>query len=136
MAKKTGKKPQSAKKFKGKQISTTATVNQITVAAKKDKISFTAMSLSGKENELMTDLIKQESDVFVDITIDGMAEFKMIQVRGKLKAYKISKTCDSPEIINLKFSASQVEQLTHLIRSAEQITLTFLECEPELDFEE
>ena len=84
----------------------------------------------------MTDLIKQESDVFVDVDIDAMKDFKTIQVRGKLKAYKISKTCDAPEIINIQFSASQVEQLTHLIRNGDEIKLTFLECEPELDFEE
>lgn len=124
------------KKFKGKRISTTATVNQITVAAKKDKISFTAMSLSGRENESITHLVKQESDVFVDIDVDGMDEFPTIQVRGKLKGYKISKTCDAPEIINLQFSAGQVEQLTHLIRNADEIKLTFLECEPELEFTE
>lgn len=106
------------------------------VATKKDRISFTAMSLSGEENEVITALVKEESEVFVDIDIDGMEDFKTIQVRGKLKAYKISKTCDAPELINIQFSAGQVEQLTHLIRNGDEITLTFLECEPELDFEE
>lgn len=111
-------------------------VNQITVAAKKDKISFTAMSLSGEENEVVTALVKDESDVFVEIDVDGMKTFPKIRVRGKLKAYKISKTCDAPEIINIQFSAAQVEQLTHLIRNADEIMLEFLECEPELEFED
>lgn len=94
------------------------------------------MSLSGEENEVITALVKEESEVFVTIDIAGMEDFHTIQVRGKLKAYKISKTCDSPDLINIQFSAGQVEQLTHLIRNGDEITLTFLECEPELDFKE
>ncbi len=97
------------------------------------------MSLSGEENEIITALVKNESDVFVNIAIVGGEDdpkFPLIQVRGKLKAYKISKTCDAPDIINIQFSQGQVEQLTGYIRGEDEVQLTFVECEPELDFED
>jgi len=121
----------------GGKVQTTAVINQVTVGCHKDKISFTALSLSGQENEVITDMVKNEKDVLLSIDLQVPDDkFPPIQVRGKLKGYKISKTCDSPDLVNTQFSSSQVQQLTNYIRSEEKIVLTFTECEPELEFAE
>ncbi len=119
----------------GGKVQTTAVINQLTVGAHKDRISFTALSLSGPDNEVITDMVKNERDVLMTITLSAADEkFPPIQVRGKLKGYKISRTCDAPDVINIQFSSNQVQQITNLIRSEEQIVLSFVECEPELGF--
>jgi len=120
----------------GKSVSTSAQVNQLCVQPVKDKISFTSLSLSGEENEIITEMVKDERDVLVTIDVENAAACKPIQVRGKLKGYKISKTCDAPELINLQFSSGQVEQLTNYIRNSQEIRLTLLEAEPELPLED
>lgn len=121
----------------GGKIQTTAVINQLTVGAHKDKISFTSFSLSGEENEVVTDMVKNERDVLLTIDLQMPdKKFPAIEVKGKLKDYKISKTCDAPSIINIQFSSNQVQQIANYIRSEEEISLTFTECEPELDFNE
>ena len=122
--------------FIGKSIVTTAIINQLTVGCHQDKISLTSFSLSGEDNEVITDMVKNERDVLLEIDMEVPDDnFPDIQVKGKLKGYKISKTCDAPDIINIQFSSGQVQQLTNYIRTEQQIKLTFLEAEPELDFE-
>jgi len=122
--------------FIGKLIATTAVVNQLTVGCHQDRISLTSLSLSGENNEVITDMVKNERDVLLTINLEKPDNnFPPIQVRGRLKGYKISKTCDAPDIINIQFSSGQVQQLTNYIRSEQQIALTFLEAEPELDFD-
>lgn len=121
----------------GGKVETTAVINQLTVGCHKDNISFTSLSLGGEENEIITDMVKNERDVLMTIALQMPdKQFPPIQVKGKLKGYSIAKTCDSPKLINIQFSSNQVQQLTNLIRSEEEIVLTFTECEPELDFEE
>lgn len=132
--KKTQERAQAS--FKGTlggKVDTTAIINSLTVGTHKDKVSFTALSMSGEQNEVVTDMVKNERDVLMTISVVPQDKtFPPIQVRGKLKGYKISKTCDSPDVINIMFSSGQVEQITNLIRSEEQIDLTFTEVEPEL----
>lgn len=80
-------------------------------------------------------MVKEERDVLVTIDVEGAeddAACRPIEVKGKLKGYKISKTCDAPDLINLHFSSGQVEQLTNYIRNSQEIRLTILEAEPEL----
>jgi len=117
-------------------VETTAVINQLTVGCIKDNISFASLSLGGEENEVITDMVKNERDVLMTIALTMTdKQFPPIQVKGKLKGYSIAKTCDSPKIINIQFSSNQVQQIANLIRSEEEIVLTFTECEPELDFE-
>jgi len=120
----------------GGKILTTAVINQLSIGAHKDKVSFTSLSLTGEQNETITDMVKNERDVLITIGLEppGDKQFPQIQVKGKLKGYKISKTCDSPDVVNIQFSSGQVEKLTNIIRSEEKIELTFTECEPELEF--
>jgi len=130
------KNQEQALPFAGKSIATTAIINQLTIGCHQDKISLTSLSLSGQENEIITDMVKKERDVLLTINLEVLDNnFPPIQVRGKLKGYKISKTCDAPDIINIQFSSGQVQQLTNYIRGEQQIALTFLEAEPELDFD-
>ena len=120
----------------GGKVETTAVINQLTVGCHKDNISFTSLSLSGEENEVVTDMVKNERDVLMTISlVMPDKNFPPIQVKGQLKGYTISKTCDSPKLINIQFSSGQVQQLTNYIRSEEEIKLSFVECEPELGFE-
>ena len=122
--------------FIGKSIATTAIINQLTVGCHQDKISLTSLSLSGQDNEIITDMVKNERDVLLTIDLEVPDDqFPAIQVKGKLKGYKISKTCDAPDIINIQFSSGQVQQLTNYIRAEQKVALAFLEAEPELDFE-
>ena len=120
----------------GGKVETTAVINQLTVGCHKDNISFTALSLNGEENEVITDMVKNERDVLMTIGLQMPDKnFPPIQVKGKMKGYTISKTCDAPKIINIQFSSGQVQQITNYIRSEEEIALTFTECEPELNFD-
>ena len=121
----------------GGKVETTAVINQLNIGCHKDDISFTSLSLNGEDNEIITDMVKNERDVLIAIALQMPdKQFPPIQVKGKLKGYSIAKTCDSPKIINIQFSSNQVQQITHLIRSEEDILLTFTECEPELAFGE
>ena len=121
----------------GGKVETTAVINQLNIGCHKDDISFTSLSLKGEDNEIITDMVKNERDVLIAIALQMPdKQFPPIQVKGKLKGYSIAKTCDSPKIINIQFSSNQVQQITHLIRSEEEILLTFTECEPELEFGE
>lgn len=80
-------------------------------------------------------MVKKEPDVLVTISLEKPDEkFPPIQVRGKLKGFKISKTCDAPDLVNVQFSSNQVQQITNLIRAEEKIVLTLTECEPSLEF--
>jgi len=81
-------------------------------------------------------MVKKERDVLLTIDLEVPdKQFPAVQVRGKLKGYTINKTCDAPNIINIQFSQGQASQLHGYIKSEQQIVLTFLEAEPELDFE-
>ena len=134
MAKKKTKQKQD--QVIGKAINTTAVINQLTVSCHQDKISLTSLSLSGVENEIITDMIKNESDVLLKIELPAPdKDFPPISVKGKLKVFKISKTCDTPNLINIQFSSDQVHQLTNYIRAEQEVSLEFIEAEPELDFE-
>lgn len=122
--------------FIGKSIATTAIINQLTIGCHQDKISLTSLSLSGQENEIITDMVKNERDVLLTINLEVPdKDFPAIQVKGRLKGYTISKTCDAPNIINIQFASGQVQQLTNYIRAEQKVALTFLEAEPGLDFE-
>ena len=138
MSKKDASKDKGQETFSnvlGGKVETTAVINQLTVGCHKDNISFTSLSLKGKENEVITDMVKNERDVLMTIDLQMPdKQFPAIQVKGKMKGYTISKTCDAPKIINIQFSSNQVQQLTNYIRSKEEIKLVFTECEPELDF--
>lgn len=119
----------------GGKVQTTAVINQLTLAAHKDKISFTALSLSGEENEAIAHMIKSEADVLMTIALEVPDDqFPDIQVRGKLRGFKISKTCDAPDVVNIQFSSEQVQRICNYIRTEEKILLTFVEAEPELGF--
>lgn len=122
----------------GKAISTTAVINQLTVGCHQDKISLTSFSLSGPDNEVITDMVKNERVVLLTIDLEGKPDknFPPIQVEGQLKGYKISKTCDAPDIINIQFSTGQVNQLTGYIRAEQEVVLKFVEKEPEFEFGE
>lgn len=126
------------KKKKKLAIETTAVVNSLAIGAHRDKISFTALSLTGDENEVITDMVKNERDVLLSLCLEGDADpnFPDIQVRGKLKGFKINKTCDAPDVTSIQFSQTQVAQITGYIRAEHIIVLKFIEAEPELDFEE
>jgi len=133
---KTNRNRRASLSVPGLKVKTTAVINQLSVGCHKDKISFKAISLTGDDNKVITDMVKNERDVLMTIDLPKPDKnFPPIQVKGKLKGYKISKTCDSPDVINVQFGSGQVEQLTNYIRSEEQISLVFLECEPELNFE-
>jgi hypothetical protein len=120
----------------GKEIRTTAVINQLTVGCHQDKISLTSFSLSGPDNEVITDMVKNERVVLLTIDLEGKPDknFPPIQVEGQLKGYKISKTCDAPDIINIQFSSDQVHQLAGYIRAEQQVVLKFVEKEPEFEF--
>ena len=136
----TGKKDQKkASVFKGQRlIESTAIVNQLAVAAHKDKISFTSLNLTGHQNEIVTEMVKEEREVLLTISLDGPPDksFPPIQVQGKLKGYKISKTCDSPDVVDIKFSQSQVSQLAGYIRGEHLVVLRFTEVQGDLPFED
>ena len=122
--------------FIGKSIATTAVINQLTIGCHQDKISLTNLSLAGHDKEIVYDMVKKERDVLLTIDLEVPdKQFPAVQVKGKLKGYTISKTCDAPNIINIQFSQGQASQLHGYIKSEQQIVLTFLEAEPELDFE-
>jgi len=119
----------------GKAIKTTAVINQLMVGCHQDKISLASFSLAGKDNEVITDMVKNERVVLLTIGLTKPdVNFPPIQVQGQLKGYKISKTCDAPDIINIQFSSGQVQQLTGYIRSEQEVVLKFVEKEPELEF--
>ena len=119
----------------GGKVRTTAVINQLTLAAHKDKISFTGLSLSGEENEAIAHMVKSEADVLMTIALERPDEqFPNIQVRGKLRGFKISKNCDAPDVVNIQFSSEQVQRICNYIRTEEKILLTFVEAEPELEF--
>lgn len=136
MAKKKGNLVSSANDV-GSTINTTAIVNQLTVGAHKDKISFTALNLEPEQNEIVADMVKNERSVLMTIAIDGAPDPNLppIQVSGQMKGYKIAKTCDSPNVVNIQFSSNQVSQLTGYIRGEHIILLKFTEKEPGFDFE-
>ena len=142
MAKKSSMQKQLEKDEKekpliGKIIKTTAVINQLTVGCHQDKISLTSFSLDGKDNEVITDMVKNERVVLLSIDLPKIDKnFPPIQVQGQLKGYKISKTCDAPDIINIQFSSNQVQQLTNYIRAEQEVVLEFIEKEPELEFSE
>jgi hypothetical protein len=128
-------KSEQAMPIIGRQIKTKAVINQLTVGQHQDKISLTSFSLKGKDNEVITDMVKNERVVLLTIDLEKPdASFPPIQVEGQLKGYKISKTCDAPDIINIQFSSDQVHQLTNFIRAEQEIVLKFVEKEPELEF--
>lgn len=121
----------------GRTIKTTAVINQLTVGQHQDKISLTSFSLDGKDNEVITDMVKNERVVLLTIDLPKSdSNFPPIQVQGQLKGYKISKTCDAPDIINIQFSTDQVHQLANYIRAEQEVVLKFVEKEPELEFSE
>lgn len=121
----------------GRMIMTTAVINQLTVGQHQDKISLTSFSLRGPDNEVITDMVKNERIVLLTIDLEKPDKnFPPIQVEGQLKGYKISKTCDAPDIINIQFSSGQVQQLTNYIRAEQEVVLKFVEKEPEFEFSE
>lgn len=118
-------------------IKTTAVINSITVGCHADKVSFTALSLQPEENEVITNIVKTESPVRVCIDLPTPDEnFPPVEVEGIMKGYKISKTCDAPDITGIQFSSGQVEQITNYIRSEQEIALTFTQIQKQLEFEE
>ncbi len=62
---KTGKDKKMTKEI----AKTTAVINSITVGCHKDKVSFTSLSLSAKENEVVTNIIKEQSPVRIKIDL-------------------------------------------------------------------
>lgn len=121
----------------GRTIKTTAVINQLTVGQHQDKISLTSFSLDGKDNEVITDMVKNERVVLLTIDLPKSdSNFPPIQVQGQLKGYKISKTCDAPDIINIQFSTDQVHQLANYIRAEQEVILRFVEKEPGFEFRE
>lgn len=121
----------------GRTIKTTAVINQLTVGQHQDKISLTSFSLDGKDNEVITDMVKNERVVLLTIDLPKSdSNFPPIQVQGQLKGYKISKTCDAPDIINIQFSTDQVHQLANYIRAEQEVVLRFVEKEPGFEFRE
>lgn len=119
-------------------IQTTAVVNGLTIGIHEDKISFTSLSLTGDDNELISEIIQSESPVSLTISLQGKADkkFPPVEVQGSLKKYTINKTCDSPDIKGIQFSTNQVQQLTNYIRSEEEIDLKLTQLQQELGFEE
>lgn len=139
MAGKTSKTSKGSSLGKlGSTIETTAVVNQLTVGAHKDKISFTSLNLQPEQNEIVTGMVKNERQVLMTISLDGPPDpkFPVIRVEGQMKGYKIAKTCDSPNVVNIQFSSDQVSRLTGYIRGEYLIVLRFQEKEPELPFDE
>ena len=117
----------------GLRIETTAVINQITIGCHKDVISFTSLDFTGPDNVVVTDMVKKERDVLMTIDLPVPDEkFPPIQVKGKLNAHSISKTCDAPKMANIQFSSGQVAQLASYIRGEQPIKLVFLEVEPDL----
>ena len=117
------------------KIKTTAIINNIDVHCHADKISFTAFSLSPEDNECITNIIKEESPVRIKIDLQKSdKDFPPIEVEGTMKGFKISKTCDTPNIIGLQFSTRQVGQITNYIRSKEVISLTFTQIQKQIPF--
>ncbi len=78
-------------------------------------------------------MVKKERDVLmtIDLPVPDV-KFPPIQVQGKLNGHSISKTCDSPKMVNIQFSSGQVGQLTNYIRGEQDIKLVLLEVEPDL----
>lgn len=127
----------SKKKEQLNVIKTKAVINSLTVGCHEDKISFTSLSLNADEDGVITDIVKSESDVMLNIDLEVPdPNFPAIEVKGKLKKFTINKTCDSPNMINIQFSSGQAEQLTNYIRSEQEIVLKFTKLQQELPFEE
>jgi len=131
-------KDEKAMPIIGKEIRTTAVINQLTVGQHQDKISLTNFDIEAKDTEIIRDMVKNERLVLMTIELEGKPDknFPPIQVEGQLKGYKINKTCDAPNIINMQFSSEQVHQITGYIRAEQQIILKFVEKEPEFEFGE
>ena len=121
----------------GGTIKTTAVINTITVGKHEDKISFTALHLSAKENEIMSRIIQDESAVSIVLDLPKPeSSFPPIEVRGGIKKFTINKTCDSPSLIGVQFSSSQVQQLANYIRAEQEISLKIVQLQGKLFDEE
>jgi hypothetical protein len=120
----------------GGTIKATAVINQLTVGTHGDKISFTALHLSAKENEIMSNIIQDESPVAIVLDLPKPdSKFPPIEVRGGIKKFTINKTCDIPALIGVQFSSNQVERIANYIRASQEISLKIVQLQGKL-FEE
>lgn len=132
-------KKKDAEVFVGGSVETSAIINQLTIGAHTDQISFTALNIGneGDGDKVLRKIIKVESPVAMVIDLPTPdPKFPAIRVEGKLKSLKLNKTCDSPKIINIQFSSGQTEQLANYIRAEQEIKLKFIQIQEELPFEE
>jgi len=126
----------------GKSVITTAKLKSCTVGIHADKLVFMELNFTAEDNEVITELVKNEDDVLVtfgipkDWTFGDDANWPEITSNAKLKASKISKTCDNPILTGLQFSAGQVEQVTNLIRAEQEIRLSLTQVQGQLQFQQ
>lgn len=119
----------------GRSVVVSAKIKDLTVGKHSDKINWTDLNFSAAQSEIVTEMVKQECEVLVTIDLPTPdPKFKM-QSKATLKSSKISKTCDAPSLVNMQFSTKQVMQLSNLIRSEEEISLSITEIQPELPME-
>jgi hypothetical protein len=125
-----------SKPVPGGTIKATAVINQLTVGKHEDKISFTALHLSAKENEVISRIIQDESPVAIVLDLPKPdSKFPPIEVRGGIKKFTINKTCDIPALIGVQFSSAQVERIANCIRADQEISLKIVQLQGKL-FEE
>ena len=120
----------------GKSVITTAKLKSCTVGIHADKLVFMELNFTAEDNEVITELVKNEDDVLVTFGIPDDASWPEITSNAKLKASKISKTCDNPILTGLQFSAGQVEQVTNLIRAEQEIRLSLTQVQGQLQFQQ
>lgn len=117
----------------GKKVETTAVIKSCTVGCHSDKLYFSTLSFNEGDNKELAHMIKNEETVRVTIALQKPDKnFPPIQTEANLKNCTINKTCDNPNLINMKFSSGQIERITNYVRAEEEIRLTIQQIQNEL----
>lgn len=117
-----------------KKIETTAVLKSIAVGFAGDNLVLSDCEFKGKQLEDLDKKVKEKAPILLTIKVDGEADdnFPPIQVGGTISKLDCNITCTTPSFKGLKFSSSQVAQLTTYVRGAEPVAITIEKGEAEL----